>query len=83
MQTLLANLSSGHPLQSAVNKLLNRLDGERDWAAQEVFHMLLHLPLQRDRSSETGPESVILHPVLLVALFLLVEDRDKALHGYL
>jgi hypothetical protein len=39
-----------------VNKLLNHLIGERDWAAQEVFHMLLHLPLQRDMSIENESE---------------------------
>jgi helitron helicase-like protein/uncharacterized protein DUF6570/PIF1-like helicase len=47
MESLLTRVNPDHPLRSAVNKLLNRLIGERDWAAQEVFHMLLKLPLQQ------------------------------------
>lgn len=47
MERLLTRVNPDNPLRSAVNKLLNRLIGERDWAAQEVFHMLLRLPLQK------------------------------------
>jgi len=34
------------PLLSFVSKMLNKLIGERDWSAQEVSHILLHLPVQ-------------------------------------
>lgn len=47
MRSLLTHLDSQHPLRSAVTKLLDRLISERDWAAQEVLHMLLDLPLQQ------------------------------------
>ena len=35
------------PFLSFVARFLNSIVGERDWSAQEVAHLLMHLPLQR------------------------------------
>jgi ATP-dependent DNA helicase PIF1 len=43
---ILPYTNSRAPLLSFVSKLLNKLIGERDWSAQEVSHILLHLPSQ-------------------------------------
>jgi hypothetical protein len=42
---VIKNVSSRAPLLSFTAKLLNKLVSERDWAAQEVSHILLNLPL--------------------------------------
>ena len=42
---VIKHVSSRAPLLSFTAKLLNKLVGERDWAAQEVSHILLNLPL--------------------------------------
>ncbi|KAJ5558356.1 hypothetical protein N7461_002328 [Penicillium sp. DV-2018c] len=48
LQAVLLHVNRNRPLQSTVNKLLNRLIAERDWSAQEIFHMLLGPPLQQE-----------------------------------
>lgn len=46
VRDLLPYLNSNKPLFSLVSKTMNKLIGERDWSAQEVFHILLNIPLQ-------------------------------------
>ena len=43
---ILPYVNNWAPLLSFVSKMLNKVIAERDWLAQEAFHILLQLPVQ-------------------------------------
>jgi hypothetical protein len=46
-QIVIPFVNEARPFQSMVTKLMNKLIGKRDYAAQEVCHLLLSLPLKQ------------------------------------
>lgn len=44
-QTIIPTVNEARSYQSMITKSMNRLIGERDYSAQEVYHMLLNLSL--------------------------------------
>jgi ATP-dependent DNA helicase PIF1 len=47
-KVILPHVSDTKPMLSFVSKMMNTLIGERDYSAQETYHLLLKLPLQED-----------------------------------
>ena len=47
-EILAESLQHYNPMVSFVSKLMNKLISERDYSAQEIYHILLGLALQED-----------------------------------
>jgi ATP-dependent DNA helicase PIF1 len=72
-QIVIPFVNEARPFQSMVTKLMNKLIGERDYAAQEVCHLLLSLPLKQ--SSRT-PIYVDMRPLAAQPSLVHVEDGE-------
>jgi hypothetical protein len=72
-QIVIPFVNEARPFQSMVTKLMNKLISERDYAAQEVCHLLLSLPLKQ---SSWTPIHVDMRPLAAQPSLVRVEDGE-------